>query len=996
MIGQTESVSEKLASFFGFTKAKTQLSLFGDDECGANGPGGHGFQPGNVCGGKSKKGQQSATVAPSQEKPQAVDRRTRREQIMDEIYLRMRDLNDEDGDPEEYIADDERAELDALDGHTQAVDSPPEKPSTAEVNRSESLFENQVGTDPNPNAVASATSEQLVESSSDSSDKDYIYARKSDVRNAGEDLAMSRRHIANMWKETIESATDDQRAKLLTKANMMRNEPHLLAESWTPEDGTQKGLVHAAVALSLNKFPGSAYDGKYVASAGEDARRKSQDQYVESWRMIKAKGEELARTETDPDAAVVKLRTFVADRIQKLRADDSKYNPHANQLVDMYKGMVLGRYKKTGVGSQLQDLQSAGPEKLHDAIAGVLENKTVAAALGVKGTSKGAKPKVDLDNLRNFYNADSSERIGGRAVSVGSNPRDVANHLIENIGFRGVQHGNYVPDDERVFHMKATAEACADLLDVTGLRERDLTFDGKLGIAFGARGAGRGALAHYEPTTVVVNITRKSGSGALAHEWGHFFDHMVGDLYEAESGQTNPIGKDTAHYLSDKTKRGDKYHEVVGNKLVWHDRPANPVIDAMRGIQKAVVDSGFKKRLGEEITKARREGLSAPKAEYWRSDREVFARSFESWVQHALRVQGRKNDYLTSLASNGGMWPTRKEIEAMAPAFESLMAAHRQHNLKTDKAKYSDSDRTSLAKSLFSRSLAEFFGFTKESACGANGPGGQGFQPGNTCAAEEGDGDEIRDLIPEDGPSQHPDIFHNLKTDPTKQDRADLLEYAKDIATFRIRDDSLLKKAITQLTTDPTKQDRKWMVQYAGEVLTLKPVRDFLTGKNIGPDPTADDIRAITGGVKKVVNATVGNLVRLVGENIEQSRQQGPSIPDKVNNHRVPMMIRSFTKAVDTDGQDKLIEQITDEVLRRSGDYTDADVVQEAILDVMEEVLSGEFPETEQTVDKSGGISGTTGSAGGFLQGKRAAVVESDWLNHEFDPDDYDPPERDR
>lgn len=108
------------------------------------------------------------------------------------------------------------------------------------------------------------------------------------------------------------------------------------------------------------------------------------------------------------------------------------------------------------------------------------------------------------------------------------------------------------------------------------------------------------------------------------------------------------------------------------------------------------------------------------------------------------------------------------------------------------------------------------------------------------------------------------------------------------------------------------------------------------------------------------------------------------------------MMIRSFTKAVETSGQDRLIEQITDEVLRRAGDYTDVNVVQEAILDVMEEVLSGEFPETEQTVGKSGGISGTTGSAGGFLQSRRPTAVESDWLDHEFDPDDYDPPERDR
>lgn len=49
---QADSTSEKLASFFGFTKAKVQGSLFDDDDCGANTEGGGGFQIGNTCGKK--------------------------------------------------------------------------------------------------------------------------------------------------------------------------------------------------------------------------------------------------------------------------------------------------------------------------------------------------------------------------------------------------------------------------------------------------------------------------------------------------------------------------------------------------------------------------------------------------------------------------------------------------------------------------------------------------------------------------------------------------------------------------------------------------------------------------------------------------------------------------------------------------------------------------------------------------------------------------------
>lgn len=50
-----------------------------------------------------------------------------------------------------------------------------------------------------------------------------------------------------------------------------------------------------------------------------------------------------------------------------------------------------------------------------------------------------------------------------------------------------------------------------------------------LAIAFGARGSGR-ALAHFEPSRNVINLTKMKGAGSLAHEWGHAFDFNVGQL----------------------------------------------------------------------------------------------------------------------------------------------------------------------------------------------------------------------------------------------------------------------------------------------------------------------------------------------------------------------------------------------------------------------------------------------------------------------------------
>ncbi|MGQ5525711.1 hypothetical protein ACUHMQ_21040, partial [Chitinimonas sp. PSY-7] len=53
---------------------------------------------------------------------------------------------------------------------------------------------------------------------------------------------------------------------------------------------------------------------------------------------------------------------------------------------------------------------------------------------------------------------------------------------------------------------------------------------GKLGLAFGAQGNGGRNAAHFVPGVNEINITRTSGAGALAHEWGHALDHHFGVL----------------------------------------------------------------------------------------------------------------------------------------------------------------------------------------------------------------------------------------------------------------------------------------------------------------------------------------------------------------------------------------------------------------------------------------------------------------------------------
>ena len=105
--------------------------------------------------------------------------------------------------------------------------------------------------------------------------------------------------------------------------------------------------------------------------------------------------------------------------------------------------------------------------------------------------------------------------------------RDVTGEeLLEQFGFRGIEYGNWLPQDERQLVLNQAYDAFMDLADVAGLPPKALSLDGQLAIAFGARGKAGGA-AHYEPALNVVNMTRIKGAGSLAHEWGHALDRWL-------------------------------------------------------------------------------------------------------------------------------------------------------------------------------------------------------------------------------------------------------------------------------------------------------------------------------------------------------------------------------------------------------------------------------------------------------------------------------------
>jgi hypothetical protein len=194
----------------------------------------------------------------------------------------------------------------------------------------------------------------------------------------------------------------------------------------------------------------------------------------------------------------------------------------------------------------------------------------------------------------------------------------------------GVEFGNWQTD--RAACLNQAHDALLDLAGVIGLPVASLTFDGRLALAFGARGHGKAA-AHYEPGRRVINLTKTNGAGCLAHEWFHAWDHHTA------VADGRPVGVSFA------------------SSLVCH-----PVRDALRALPAAL------KQRSIEADRTR-------SGRYFSLPEEIMARAFEAWVRSRV-----ENDYLANITPVEAFgpgpsrypYPLADEMPAVDAAFRRL------------------------------------------------------------------------------------------------------------------------------------------------------------------------------------------------------------------------------------------------------------------------------------------------------------------------------------
>lgn len=182
--------------------------------------------------------------------------------------------------------------------------------------------------------------------------------------------------------------------------------------------------------------------------------------------------------------------------------------------------------------------------------------------------------------------------------------------VVNKFGLKGIEFGNWMNQNQRQSFLNNFVVAFQDLAKILNVPMHNLGMNNKLSIAFGARGTSR-AMAHYEAKHYVINLTKTTGMfGVLAHEFGHYIDHIVG----YKISKTNTLA---TRILNHNSPIISEYLNLFDN-LYFHP-------------------DGSLTEYAKEQNK---------RSAYYKSRPEVFARSIEVFIYSRLKAKKIVNEFL--------------------------------------------------------------------------------------------------------------------------------------------------------------------------------------------------------------------------------------------------------------------------------------------------------------------------------------------------------------
>ena len=214
--------------------------------------------------------------------------------------------------------------------------------------------------------------------------------------------------------------------------------------------------------------------------------------------------------------------------------------------------------------------------------------------------------------------------------------------LIEKYKLHGFEFGRYVNNEDRYDFVLATKDSLRDLAWL--LKTENLGINYKIGIAFGARGRGGHAIAHYEPLLNMINLTKNKGGQSMAHEYGHALDYNIG-MYVDQNKSHGALsaGRSMAKFPEDNTGGTCR---LLMRKLIREIK----MTDSFKRLEKA--------------------------SDYWHYNTEVFARYFEQWCCYTLRAAKQSNGFLAkawTVYTTKPQYLTEADFKKVLPTGDKLM-----------------------------------------------------------------------------------------------------------------------------------------------------------------------------------------------------------------------------------------------------------------------------------------------------------------------------------
>lgn len=225
------------------------------------------------------------------------------------------------------------------------------------------------------------------------------------------------------------------------------------------------------------------------------------------------------------------------------------------------------------------------------------------------------------------------------------------NKILDRYKIKGFEYGNWTSNDDRFNFLIGFIVSLEDLRKILGFS--NIGMNKTIGVAYGARGKGGRAAAHFEPYTFMINLTKPHGMGTFAHEYGHSLDYFFGTYIDQDKeNRSLTLGQSLATRFSPETYQKDSLRYLMA-KVMY------AIIYKKEGEK-----SAFYNKLSKEAT-----------SPYWLQHNEMFARAFEQYVSYKLSKAGIRNILLNRYKYDRWMYMQETDLKRVIPHMERLIKA---------------------------------------------------------------------------------------------------------------------------------------------------------------------------------------------------------------------------------------------------------------------------------------------------------------------------------